>query len=193
MKRTECDRLEDFLGGWMPEADASEFERHLLQCEACRVTADLQQRLDKLLKETADVIDVPESLVERIEREIEGHRRPRAGVVAAAVAAGLLVMVFGTRYLSTRLGDWARIFQVEHETLSSPDFGQCSVAARHLPAESDKGNGDSVPKVVVDVHSRPGNETIAVPLPSKNPQITILMVYPAIRPSQSFESIPSNL
>ena len=34
MKRTECDRLEDFLGGWMPDADTSEFERHLLQCEA---------------------------------------------------------------------------------------------------------------------------------------------------------------
>jgi anti-sigma factor RsiW len=193
LKRPECDRLEDFLGGWLPDDDVREFQAHLLRCEACRESADLRERVDKLLTDAALAVDVPRTLVKRIEQEIVRQSWIRAGTMAA-VAAGLLVMVCGTAWLLSGFGERLVTMRAENSSLTEQGLAADRVSVDHQrTTELTESNAESARTVVVDVHSHPENETIAVQLPSKNPRVTIFMVYPAIRVSDSVESVPSNL
>lgn len=92
MTDQSCDRLDDYLGGWLEESARAEFEAHLARCAACRAEIERQRRLDGLLGHaSAHLESVRPDLVCRIERGLAAARRQRwvtravAGLAAAAV------------------------------------------------------------------------------------------------------------
>lgn len=92
MTDRSCDRLDDYLGGWLEESGRAGFEAHLARCAACRAEIERQRRLDGLLGQaSAHLESVRPDLVRRIQRRLAAARRQRwvtravAGLAAAAV------------------------------------------------------------------------------------------------------------
>ncbi len=89
-----CDKLDDYLGGWLEEQTRTEFEAHLERCGDCRMEAARQQRLDAWLARTDDSLEsVPPHLVHHIERRLAVARWRSRAVWAAGLAAAAVVLL----------------------------------------------------------------------------------------------------
>jgi hypothetical protein len=90
-----CDKLDDYLGGWLANSVRAEFEAHLARCSACRDEVERQRRLDGLLDRAGDSLEsVPPGLVGRIERRITAAQwRSRAVKAVAGLAAAAVVVL----------------------------------------------------------------------------------------------------
>ncbi|HUU82746.1 MAG TPA: hypothetical protein VM243_04500 [Phycisphaerae bacterium] len=107
MTDRSCNRLDDYLGGWLEESVGAEFAAHLARCVACRAEIERQRRLDGLLGQAGAYLEsVRPDLVCRIERRLVAARRQRwvnravAGLTAAAVL--LLSVLLWPQALPTR-------------------------------------------------------------------------------------------
>ena len=54
-----CDQLDAFQLGELTEDAAAQFEAHLLECDECRSTIQLDRQIDQLLIEAHQATDVP--------------------------------------------------------------------------------------------------------------------------------------
>jgi len=89
-----CDRLDDYLGGWLDEPEKTEFDAHLQRCAECRAQLETQRQLDALLRRArSDLEPVPPALVNRIEQRLTMlHQRRITWIGTGLAAAAVLVM-----------------------------------------------------------------------------------------------------
>jgi len=89
-----CDKLDDYLGGWLEEADRRKYEAHLPTCEQCREEIERQQRVDSLLARAGARLEpLPTALTERVHCRLASAQwrlrlvKAAAGLAAAAALA----------------------------------------------------------------------------------------------------------
>jgi len=173
----DCNRLDDYLLGGLPDDEAAGFEAHLADCPVCREELQQQRRIDRLLAAaTGQLEPVPASLTGRIEEQYHRSRRRRvarwawglsAAAVAASVLAVLLVMgAFGT-------GNQLQPIVQEHSAPAG-NAGQVDPRGHQPPGL------DTVASVTADDPSA----AIFVPLRTEKPNISIVWVYPTVKAAQ---------
>jgi hypothetical protein len=91
------DRLEEWLEGSLSEAEAAEFEDHLLSCEPCRREAERARTLTRLAA-TLPPASAPAAVGEGVRDRLARRRAPRllrpgALMAFAALAAVVLLVV----------------------------------------------------------------------------------------------------
>jgi hypothetical protein len=153
-----CGLRDGYVGRWLDAAQRQQFEAHLRDCGPCRQALAEQDYLGRLLREAVD--PVPAGLVKRVESRLRRARRHRAVArcagLAAAVGVGCLAV--------------ARFFP----------RGTGVPPAPH-PDESAAGPSPAVlalpPVRVTFAHPA---DVIAVPEETRNPNVTIIWVYPAV-------------
>jgi predicted anti-sigma-YlaC factor YlaD len=167
MNKPECDRLDDYLLGWLSEEQAAAFEGHLADCAECRGHRETQCRIDRAM-ETARTQpeSVPPLLVERIHRQVRAARAWRLVRIACGLAAAALLTVLPGR-------SWF----AGHRCDLQPDT---ELVAHSQPLPPPIAVAVEQPRIrLVDPFS-----AILVPMPSKNPEVTIVWVYPTVKPGQ---------
>lgn len=95
MKPEHCDKLDDYLGGWLELPERAAFEGHLPGCARCREEIERQRRLDHLLSQAESHLEpVPPELTARIERRLTTAARRLQGMRAVAGLAAAAALVF---------------------------------------------------------------------------------------------------
>ena len=178
MSVPECNRLDDYLLGGLPDDEAAAFEAHLADCPACREELQQQRRIDRLLAQgTGQLEPVPASLIDRIEEQYHrSHRRRVArwawGLSAAAVAASVLAVWLV-------MGAFGTGNQPQPMVQENPEPA-CD-AEQVAPARVETPRPASVARVTFDDPSK----AILVPLESGKPNISIVWVYPTVKVAQA--------
>ncbi len=101
---TECDQLDTYLFGDLPFATATRFEQHLTVCADCRKAVAQQHWIDGLLQSdvVASLEPVPASLTTPRTLDVRRRRQNARYVASLAVAATLLIAVFGWKFRMSR-------------------------------------------------------------------------------------------
>ncbi|MFB6262137.1 MAG: anti-sigma factor, partial [Bradymonadaceae bacterium] len=107
-----CEDFRPFIGAYVDgefdERESGEFEAHLDECEECRRRVEQRAKLKRALKASADEVEAPDGLRERIVDELRqadreqrestgaGERRSPLAYAAAGVplVAGVVLMVW---------------------------------------------------------------------------------------------------
>jgi anti-sigma factor RsiW len=159
MRLTEdCHQLDAYLGGELLPTDQARFEAHLRSCDLCREAVDEQIWIDDLLRspQRAAIEPAPARLAPAVAAVVRRKRRRRLiGAAAAAVMAAVAA--------------WGA---VHRETL--PD--QTEVVAKSSPPLPEE---EIEPAVFIS-----GDDSIAVPVESEFPNVTIVQVYATYRPDR---------
>jgi len=156
MTNQPCDHLDDYLGGWLKEADREEFEAHLPACEKCRAEIERQRRVDSLLAQArARLEPLPAPLAERIHRRWAAARWPSrlvkaAAGLAAAAALALAVWLWveqPVRRSGEPIAPIAGVRPVPHQPLSPPtvDAPESATPAQQLAVLLVSQCGSSCP------------------------------------------------
>ncbi len=169
MNKTGCRQLDDYQNGDLDAAGVTAFEAHLAACEECRRNVELDGRLNGLLASARPV--APPLLTARIEREVRRERRfqllRRAALLATAAAVLVAVM-------------W-QSFGQRHESVATPKTARAPEVATVAPSR---------PEVRITFPDEAN--VIARPLESKNPQVSIVWIYPALRLADQSEPPEAN-
>jgi hypothetical protein len=166
LNRPRCDRLDDYLLGWLTAEEAAAFKRHLADCPACRREQALQQAIDARLAKIRESPDaIPSRLVERTRKGIRAARRRRALCWAAGVAAAAAV-VMAVIIGRFRPQDFGRPEAQDVSALPSP---APSNAVEQLTASSRVKLADPSAGIVVEYKTR-------------DPNISIVWIYPIVKP-----------
>ena len=182
MSISECDRLDDYLVGGLSEDETAGFEAHLAGCPACRAELRRQQQIDGLLAQATRRLEpVPSSLIDRIEQQVRRSRRRRVvhwawGLSAAALAASVLAAWLATGGFGTD----NRTPPVVRQT-PQPNSG-----GEHVdPDRRQAPRAGPVASVAIGDPS----DAILVPLDTEAPNVSIVWVYPTVKPAQA-PSVP---
>jgi anti-sigma factor RsiW len=183
MNTPDCEKLDEYLAGGLVAKEAAGFEAHLAGCPACREEIGHQGRVDRLLAAARQKEPVPSSLVDRIERRIRVERRRGAfrlawfGLSAAAIVTVAVSVWFAGRDRERPL-ETGPIAREQMESVAGTD----GVALRPDAAPApDRAPVDS-PRVRVSLADP--SEGILVPLESSHPNVSIVWVYPAVKPAR---------
>ncbi|OHB73173.1 MAG: hypothetical protein A2V70_09120 [Planctomycetes bacterium RBG_13_63_9] len=173
----QCDHLDQYLGGWLSDEQAAQFEIHLRDCPGCRQEAQQQRRIDRLLDRGARLLELaPALLIDRIERRLQQTVRRRAVRWAWGLAAAVLLI------LATGVGVAMRHFGTRAEP---PAIAQ---QPDPIAAEPDSERPDPrTPVAVCDVEVTldDPSEAILVPLPTQSPNVSIVWIYPTVKPDRT--------
>jgi predicted anti-sigma-YlaC factor YlaD len=161
-----CEQLDGFLLGDLPAGAAAAFGEHLASCAQCREAVDQQRWIDGLLG-SPDCLSLEE---------------PRGGLLAA-----LATTIARQRRRQHRQRRW--IAGTAAAAVLLVVVGEMRTFNRHEPRESESVVATEVslaPAVFVG-----GDDTIAVPVASPDPSVTVVRVYPTYRPAdvESFDAI----
>jgi hypothetical protein len=160
----DCGSLDAFLNGDLPPTQAAEFESHVAACMQCRDAVDQQRWIDGLLRSTeaAEIESAPVAILSR-----RPARLRRVVVVAASVAV---------------LAAWSW-FEVKHR-IEEIKGGNPPIAKSKSgmldadrPAASFQETGEHPAPVATFVSS---GSTIALPLENRNPDVTVVRLYPTL-------------
>ncbi len=171
MNESPCQYLDDYILGELDDATCRRFESHLSQCSTCRAAIDLQQTIDAALVRCNLQIELPPSLVDTTEHHV--RRSTRRQIIGVASVAALLAM--------------ACLIAVGSKMVR-PD-GSSSVAHQTGPLGQAKTDAVQPKRTVANVErlvevSFPANQDIiAAEFETDDPTVTVVMVYPTIRPS----------
>ena len=157
MKREHCARLDDYLDGDLPEIEHLDFEAHLAACDTCRRTVELDRRWGNLLASANPI--APPSLTRNIAGAVERGRRLRIARASALIglAAGLTLAVVR----------W------------NVDRPRVPVARTDdPPASRPIASAGQRPEVHITI--APESRLLALPLESKNPQVSVVWLYPEV-------------
>ncbi len=178
MNSSQCDNLDAFLCGWLPEDEAARFESHLAGCSACRREIDQQQKLDRLLGPAAEHLGpAPSSLIDRIDRQLRSIRRRRL----VRLACGLTT----ASVLAVAVGVWLGSHPAGGPSARQP------VVQRHVEPETGQGEVEPAAQLASDVllparvSLADPSEAILVPLETSNPNVSIVWVYPTVMPAHA--------
>jgi anti-sigma factor RsiW len=158
-----CERRDGYLGRWLSEVERAAFEAHLASCAECRQAVGEQAHLDRLLARAAEQLQpVPAGLIDRLDQRLrQASRRRRAWVAGFAAAVVLAV----------GLALWAWKPPAGIDEL--PEAPAVEQAPRPEP---------ELPPAKAEVTFTPASPVIAVPVPTSDPTVTIVWVYPAVLP-----------
>jgi anti-sigma factor RsiW len=156
-----CSNLDNYLLGDLSPADAAAFAEHLDGCEDCREAIDEQQWIDDLLQTSSRLeTEVPPQYIAAELRVVvasrESFRRLAVGI-ALATAAALLI---------------AATWVLHHPSASLP---------QHVATTTDVPTAPE-PRQATFVA---GGDTIAVPVKSRHPDVTIVRVYSTFQPADN--------
>jgi len=179
MKRSSedlCERLDDFLDGDLPPQEAAEFDAHLSGCAACRDAVQQQHWIDGLLssREAAELQALPTPPVLPVRKQARKRVLIVAMAAAAACVAALPLLPRGEE-----LGDGRPSVASLNPQPSTLDAAKAEARARAAagtpsPSSSPLGNGAFVSS----------GSSIAISVPSDNPQVTIVQLYPTVTASR---------
>jgi anti-sigma factor RsiW len=178
MNTPQCDNLDAYLCGWLSPQETAAFEAHLADCAACRREAEQQRRIDQLLEQGAGRVEaIPSSLIDAIEGRITrlGRRRKMRWALglSTAVAAMLAIGV----WLARQRGDVRPGPRPIAEKPTEKEPTKQKVAPPVQEASA------SEPRVRVALADP--SDGIAVPLETSNPRVSIVWIYPAVKPVQA--------
>ena len=165
MNSHDCEQLEDYLLGDMTGVAHAEFERHLGDCEACRVEVSQQAHFDGVLKRAVELADpCPPHLTAGVGAFVAVRRQRRAGVLIGVVAAAVVLFLLGLFFPGK---------PVEPRPGSNPVAGVPDIKPKPArpPVIAKK---PQLPRVRVDFPST----VLAEPVDSGDPTITIYRVFP---------------
>jgi anti-sigma factor RsiW len=178
MTGSACEQLDAYLDRALTDRDRTAFEGHLSQCGPCRQAVEEQARLAQLLQQaTAELEPIPTGLAERIDRRLRAAHRRRVvrwagGLAAAAVVLALLV----GGWLGTRTPD-----------ALMPTTRQVEAPPEPAPPEPNP------PAPAVTVAFPGQSDVLAVPIKTDNPNVTIIWVYPALKPTAQLSADGADL
>lgn len=178
MSISECERLDDYLLGGLSENESARFEAHLAGCAACRDELQRQRQIDRLLAQgTGQLEPVPSSLIDRIEEQYCRSRRRRVVRLACCLsAAALLLLALTVRLATGILGSGA-----DSQPIVQEHPGPAVGAKQVDPPRHERPPAGPVATVTFADPS----EAILVPLETKSPNISIVWVYPTVKPVQA--------
>lgn len=159
MKSPLCDLLDGYLGEWLSGEEQAQFAAHLEQCAACRQSVAEEQRLNALLVQAIETEPLPAGLIERIEKKLNRPQRRRLAMWVAGISAAAAVLLGTVLLLLSKRAP---------ETQSFP-----------APVVEVRPEPPATPPAVAVTFPR-SSEVIALPMPSKNPTVTIIWVYPTV-------------
>ncbi len=173
MNESQCDRLDDFLGGWLSAEEAARFEAHLSDCPVCRQEIEQQRRIDRLLAQAAThALPVPSSLAGRIEQQARRSTGRRAAWLACCIsAAAVLVLAVGIGVAMRRADTPDRPQPIVRQA-PEPVVERPQQPRQTLPVRPD-----------VQVVCNDSSNAIAVPLKTESPNVSIVWIYPAVTPA----------
>jgi hypothetical protein len=182
MAEPPCDRLDEYLCGWLTQEEAARFEAHLAACSACQEESACQRQIDRLLAEAGERAQpVPASLVLRIRRRVQVVRRrllARIGAVAALAAAIVAIGLWASRSGLIHQGSGSRIAEWPITRQDSPE------------PPIDKPTSEPLMPPSVRVVLADPSSAILVPVESRSPNVTVVWVYPTSRINQDHEGNP---
>ena len=175
---SECDNLDGYLAGWLSADDRARFTAHLPECPVCRNQAERQKVVDRLLAQgDAPLEPAPNGLIDRIEEQIRRSSRRRrvrlvGGLSAAAAVMGCAVWL--------GIGSPGSQSPPVAEQIAEP-------SPRPEPAEPPNEKA-AAPEEFVQVTFDPPSDYIAIPIESAKPGISIIWVYPTVKPSADHQA-----
>jgi len=195
MNRSQCEHLDDYLLGWLSPDEAAAFERHLAGCPACGREREVQRSIENLLGSGEAFSEpLPLGLIDRIRDGLQADQpRPsgrRAWVLAVAASVLVLALAGGLT-----LGRWSPRGQQQAAVPSQPQQGVASAPdnlspREPLPEESTPNRAALAVPAAARPHPGPARVALAdpsagivVPVATKNPNITMVWIYPTIKPA----------
>jgi anti-sigma factor RsiW len=177
MKQSPCDRLDDYMLGWLSTDEAAEFERHLNDCPACRRELDLQQSIDSLLADCGGAMDaIPSGLVERTRYRVRAQRRRKVvrWAFGLTVAAAVLILAIIGRFAS-----WPT---------SGPGNRDVAVSQNAAVAPGNAASNSPIsalmnPKASTRVTLADPSSGIVLECKTRDPRINLVWIYPTVKPA----------
>jgi anti-sigma factor RsiW len=175
MNFAECEHLDAYVGGWLSDDRTVAFEAHLNDCAACREEIRRQRRIDRLLREgTRQLEPIPSALVDRIEGQLGVIRRRRAVGAAGGTACAAALLLGVGLWLTTAGYRTSPPLEVAVEKRPSPTADDRQpVPPQQPPAEVQP----STEIAMVDAST-----AIVVPLKTSDPNVSIVWIYPTVKP-----------
>lgn len=199
------DAIQLDLDGELSPPQTQELAEHLSRCSDCRNILRQHQairgamfRLAAGSVEIAEPVLVPGSSTGAGavgDMSLPAHRR-RSWRPLLAVAAAVVLCFCGWRVVSQMHG-WSK---GQPDLVAGSGGSQSAPAGRELAASqkaSQVADAHSDPRSAVRVEFDRSSDVIALPKPTRNPNITVLWIYPAVRtaeapPRSSIESDPNH-
>ena len=182
MNFAQCEHLDAYVAGWLPDDRTAAFEAHLNDCSACREEIRRQRRIDRLLREgTRQLEPIPSSLIDRIQRQIGVIRRRRAVRAACGTACAVALLLGVGLWLRTP-GEPPRSSPLELaiENPPSPTADDEQSDSRERPNSREPPAAEVQPSVEIAMVD--SSTAIVVPLITSNPNVSIVWLYPTVKP-----------
>ncbi len=183
MTDPKCERLDEYLCGWLSPDEAADFEAHLAACPICREQSALQRQIDRLTEETAEIEPVPVALAGRIERAIRGARRRRfVGWVGLATTTAGIVLAVG-------LWKGQTLFVPRND--GRPLSQEAAIATAASEPSGSPPRLEPSPATPARVTAVDPSAAIVVPIESHSPNVTLVCIYPTTKIAQNNGRGPS--
>jgi hypothetical protein len=173
MTDPRCERLDEYLCGWLSPEEAADFEAHLVACPTCREEAAMQRQIDRLTKEAAQIEPIPVALAGRVACGIRSARRRRlfAWLATATTAAAIALAV----------GIWEGQALRYPRNEGRPLAATPAIAVTTPEPLKSSATAEPRPTIVARVTATDPSAAIVVPIESRHPNVTLVCVYPTIR------------
>jgi anti-sigma factor RsiW len=168
----ECENLDAFLDGELSRAKSDRYEGHLHVCKSCREALNQQRWIDGLLgsPERLELEPVSAALSRSVRNTFSRRWKTQLAACGLAAAAVLVVAVGWTAVLNRQ----ARI------PISNQVIENVAREDEPSPNPSLRGRGMAEAPRATFVA---GPESLAVPVASRHPNVTIVRVYPTYKSS----------
>lgn len=170
MIESSCEQLDAYLAGELTESDRAAFEVHLARCSECAEAVASEQRLnDLLVKAVSRTSTDRDALVRGIEKRIHRTRQIEAVKWASGIALAIVAVAIALPIA------W------QSATTPSPETNPKQAQAPRDPDSPFPNNRPAV-ETIVEVPPQNRDDTLMVTMPSTNPKVTIVWLYPVMKP-----------
>jgi anti-sigma factor RsiW len=166
MNEKHCEQRDDYLLDELESDQRAQFEQHLSSCDSCRRFVEAQARINRILKEAANSVEVRVQLSAHIESKLVVARRRQRTKVATLVALPIVAGLFAVIYFA---------IQQQHQ----PDR-QEQIVQDFPPAEQEPNT--AVEQIVPESQSGPvevevSGDVLAMQIESGDPNVTLIQVF----------------
>jgi anti-sigma factor RsiW len=168
MNEELCKHRDDYLLDEWESDRRAEFEQHLSSCDSCRAYIESQARIDRMLRNASNSLEVPAHLAARIETKLTVVRRRQrtfvAALVAMPVAAGLFVLFYFATQQHLQPDPQKQIVRDSRPSEHQPE--------RNAIVENERAEPETAP-VEVEV----SGDVIAMQIESGDPNVTLIQIF----------------